>query len=67
LDHDRLVSLKEASKQLRLSKRMLFYRIRRGDLKATRHEGGWQLFIRQSEIEAVKDLEWYRNSRRLPA
>jgi hypothetical protein len=67
LAEDRLVSLKEASKQLRLSKRMLFYRIRRGDLKAIRHEGGWQLFIAQSEIEAVKDLEWYRNSRRLPA
>jgi hypothetical protein len=62
---DNELDLNEVSKRLRLSKRMVFHRIRRNDIKA--HKRGWQWFVFESEVEIVKDLEWYRNSRLQPA
>lgn len=55
------LTLNEVCKELRLSKRMVFYRIRNGDLKA--RKVGWQWLVRQSEVDEAKNLEWYRNSK----
>lgn len=60
---DKELTLNEVCKRLRLSKRTIFYRIRNGDLKARKMADGWQWFVTEAEVEAVKDLEWYRNSR----
>lgn len=65
MDQERELTVNEASKELRLSKRMVFYRIRRNDIKARRV--GWQWLITESEIALVRDLEWYKQSRLLPA
>lgn len=65
VDQERELTVNEASKELRLSKRMVFYRIRRNDIKARRV--GWQWLITESEIALVRDLEWYKQSRLLPA
>lgn len=60
-DHASDVTLNDACRELRLSKRMVFYRIRNNDIRAHKH--GWQWFVFRAEIEEIKGLEWYRNSR----
>jgi hypothetical protein len=60
-DHEKDVTLNRACKELRLSKRMLFYRIREKHIPAHKH--GWQWFVFAADIDAAKDTEWYRNSR----
>jgi excisionase family DNA binding protein len=64
VEEERELTVKEVAKELRLSKRMIFYRIRRSDIKA--RKVGWQWLVKESEVAEVKTLEWYRNSRLMP-
>jgi hypothetical protein len=51
---------KAVAKRLGLGHKEVIRRIRRGDIKAEKLDGGWFWLIQEEEVERVKTADWYQ-------
>jgi excisionase family DNA binding protein len=68
---EELLSISEASRVSGLSRNTLHYLIREGRLQAVRmppgyRRKGWKLYLRKSDVEALKPGDWRRIQRKGP-
>lgn len=58
---------RKAGELLDLTNLEVIRRIRRGQIRARKLDGGWYWLIREEEIQRVRKTEWYKRLMRLRA
>lgn len=57
-----LLSPEDFGAVVHLTQRQVYHRIKLGQIKAAKY--GWVHMIPESEVEAIRDTDWYRASKK---